>query len=59
MAALFRLQDTYNISTPEMVTNDIPGEQGKPKKNDICQWSRAGEQFRYIKIQSIAIDEHK
>lgn len=40
MAALFRLQDTYNISTPEMVTNDIPGEQGKPKKDDICQWSR-------------------
>lgn len=31
MAALFRLQDTYNISTPEMVTNDIPGCGPAPK----------------------------
>lgn len=37
MAALFRLQDTYNITTPEMVNNDIPGEEGKPKQNDISQ----------------------
>lgn len=27
MAALFRLQDTYNISTADMVNNNMQGKQ--------------------------------
>ena len=36
MAALIRLQDTYNISTAEMVDNNIQGMINKLQKGSIC-----------------------
>ena len=29
MAALYRLQDTYNISSVDMIDNNMPGKQNK------------------------------
>lgn len=29
MAALYRLQDTYNISSVDMINNNMPGKQNK------------------------------
>ena len=29
MAALYRLQDTYNISSVDMINNNMPGTQNK------------------------------
>lgn len=37
MAALFRLQDTYNISTADMVNNNMQGKKKQRTFNCVCK----------------------